>query len=65
LIRKTGRKEQSIAEKGKTMFCNNCNNNGLWILILIIILFGCGGNGFGCGNCGCDNNGCGNCGCGC
>ena len=41
------------------MFCNGCNNNGLWILILIIILFGCG-NG-----CGCDNNcGCGN-GCGC
>ena len=41
------------------MFCNGCNNNGLWILILIIILFGCG-NG-----CGCENNcGCGN-GCGC
>ena len=40
-----------------------CNNNSLWIIILIIILFGCG-NGFnGC----CDNNcgnGCGN-GCGC
>ena len=45
------------------MFCNGCNNNGLWVLILIIILFGCGN---GCGNsCGCDNNcGCGN-GCGC
>lgn len=44
------------------MCFNNCNsNNGLWIIILIIILFGCG-NGCGCGNnCGCDNN----CGCGC
>ena len=42
------------------MFCNSCNNNGLWIIILIIILFGCGNNGFGCG---CDN-GCNN-GCGC
>ena len=46
------------------MFCNNgCNNNTLWVLILIIILFGCGGG------CGC-NSGCGysggcnnNCGC--
>ncbi len=47
------------------MFCNGCNNNGLWILILIIILFGCGnGCGFGSG-CGCDNGcGCSN-GCGC
>lgn len=49
------------------MFCNGCNNSSLWIIILIIILFGCGGCGFnsGCGcnnNCGCDNN---NCGCGC
>lgn len=38
-----------------------CNNNGfggnfLWIIILIIILFGWGGFGIG-GNCGC-NNGC-------
>ena len=43
------------------MFCNSCNgNNSLWLIILIIILFGCG-NGYGCGcnnNCGC-NNGCG------
>ena len=47
------------------MFCNGCNNNGLWILILIIILFGCGNScGFGSG-CGCDNGcGCSN-GCGC
>ena len=47
-------------ERETIMFCNSCNNNGLWILILIIILFGCG-NGYGCGcdnNCGC-NNGCG------
>lgn len=41
-----------------------CCNNGwggsgcLWIIILIIILFSCGGCGNGCGNCGC-NNGCG------
>ncbi len=54
------------AEKGKTMFCNGCNNNSLWVLILIIILFGCGnGCGSNCGGCGCDNNcGC-NSGCGC
>lgn len=52
------------------MFCNGCNNSSLWIIILIIILFGCGGFGNGCGcgysnnncGCGCDNN---NCGCGC
>lgn len=45
------------------MFCNSCNNNGLWIIILIIILFGGFGNSCGCGNnCGCDNN---SCGCGC
>ena len=69
------------AEKGYYMFCNGCNNSSLWLIILIIILFGCGngcGNncGCGCGNsCGCGNNcgcGCGNscgcdnsCGCGC
>ena len=52
------------------MFCNSCNgNNSLWLIILIIILFGCGGNGYGCGcnNCGCNDCGCGNnnCGCGC
>ena len=47
------------------MFCNNCNTSALWIIILIIILFGCGGCGNGCGGCG---NGCGcgsNNGCGC
>lgn len=46
------------------MFCGN-NNSCLWVLIIIILLFGCNG---GCnGGCGC-NNGCGgnnNCGCGC
>ena len=49
------------------MFCNSCNgNNSLWLIILIIILFGCG-NGCGCNNnCGCNDCGCGNnCGCGC
>ena len=44
------------------MFCGNNGWGGssaLWIIILIIILFGWGGNGCGCGNnCGC-NNGCG------
>ena len=47
------------------MFCNGCNNGSLWLIILIIILFGCGGN-CGCGNnCGCGGNcGCDN-GCGC
>ena len=46
------------------MFCNNgCNNNTLWIIILIIILFGCGGN-CGCGSCGGYSGGCNNnCGC--
>ena len=45
------------------MMCNY-NNNSLWIILILIALFCCGG--FGCGNsCGC-NNGCGNdCGCGC
>ncbi len=59
-----------------------CGNNGwgsnsaLWIIFLIIILFGWGGCGGGCGcnncnnNCGCNNCGCGNdcgsdCDCGC
>ena len=42
------------------MFCNGYNNNScIWILLIIIILFGCGGCGGGCGN-GCDNN-CGSC----
>ncbi len=44
----------------------NCNNGfgGCWWIIILILLFSCCGNGFGCGvstqnNCGCDNN----CGC--
>ena len=41
-------------------------NSALWIIILIIILFGWGGNSCGCNNCGCNNCGCDNgCGCGC
>ena len=42
------------------------NNSGLWIIIVLILLFSCGGFGCGCGgNCGCENNcGC-NCNCGC
>ncbi len=51
------------------MFCNSCNNGWLWIIIILILLFSCGGWG-GCGNncgnwgnnCGCENN---SCGCGC
>ena len=52
-----------VRRKGTIMFCNGCNNSSLWLIILIIILFGCG-NGCGYNNCGCgcDNN---NCGCGC
>jgi hypothetical protein len=56
----TGNDHISSAEKGIPM-CNN--NSALWLIILIIILFGCGNCGnFGCGNCG--DNGCNN-GCGC
>ena len=42
---------------------NNCfgSNNCLWIILLIIIIFSCGGCGNGCGC----NNGCGNIGGGC
>lgn len=57
------------------MFCGNNGwggNSALWIILLIIILFGWGNNGCGCnGGCNnsCCNNGCGcnNCGndCGC
>ena len=39
------------------------NNNVLWIILILIVLFGCcGNNGFF--GCGCDNNNNG-CGCGC
>ncbi len=48
------------------MFCGNNGwggNSALWIIILVIILFGWGGNGCG-NNCGCSNGcGCNNCGC--
>lgn len=41
--------------------CNGFGNNScLWIILILIILFGCGG--CGCDNNGC-NNGCNNCGC--
>jgi hypothetical protein len=61
------------AEKGITMFYGN-NGGCLWLIIILIILFGCNGCGNSCGNncccnscnnscnCGCDNN---SCGCGC
>ena len=53
------------SEVNKIMWCNNNNCSNVWlILIIILILFGCGGNSCGCGNnncgCGCNNN----CGCG-
>ncbi len=40
--------------------CNNSwgGNSCLWIILILIILFGCGGCGNGCGN-SCDCNGCG------
>lgn len=42
------------------MFCNSYNNSWLWILIILILLFSCGGNSWNNG-CGCENNcGCGN-----
>lgn len=42
------------------MFCGN-NMGGLWIIIILILLFGCGGFGNGC----CNECGGNNCGCGC
>ena len=45
------------------MFCNNNNGScysALWIILILIILFGCIGNNGGCGcnnGCGC-NDGC-------
>lgn len=44
------------------MFCGN-GNCCIWIILILIILFACGGWG-GCndGGCGCGNN-CGGCGC--
>ena len=43
------------------MFCNSCNNSTLWLVILIIILFGCGNNGCCSNDCGGSNCGCGTC----
>ena len=46
--------------------CWNNGNNCLWIILILILFCGWGGNcGNGCGNsCGCGNNNCG-CDCGC
>lgn len=59
-----GQETSAARGKGFIMMCNN--NNSLWIILILIALFGCGSFNFGCGcNNGC-NNGCGNdCGCGC
>ena len=48
----------AAAEMEQNM-CNNCygGNSCLWIILILIILFGWGGNGC--------NNGCGNSNCGC
>ncbi len=46
------------------MLCNIFgNNNTIWVLLIIIVLLGCGN----CGNNTWNNDGCGcnNCGCGC
>ena len=55
--------QSMTSEVKKTMWCNNNNCSNVWvILVIILILFGCGGN-CGCGgnNCGCGSND--NCGC--
>ena len=49
-----------VRRRELSMFCGN-NMGSLWIIIILILLFGCGGFGT-CGCNGCDNN---NCGCGC
>ena len=60
IIRRTGyaaeeRKYCQVRRKGFKDMCGN--NSGLWIIIILIILFSCGG----CGNWGgCCDNGCGN-----
>ncbi len=46
------------------MFCGN-NMGSLWIIIILILLFGCGGFGSGCCNNCCNECGGNNCGCGC
>lgn len=53
-----------VRRKGFVDMCGN--NSCLWIIIILIVLFACGGWGGCCNNgCGCDN-GCNNgCGCGC
>ena len=58
---------------GYTLMCNQnscfggCGNNSWIIILILLLLFGCGGCGNGCGNC-CGSSNCGcsdNCGCGC
>ena len=43
------------------MFCNNSMGSCSWILIIIILLFACGGQsgGWSSGGCGCQSNSCG------
>ena len=52
------------------MWNNWGGNSCLWIILILIIIWGCGGNSWGCNsNCGCNScgcgNNCGNSGCGC
>ena len=49
-----------VRRRETTMFCGN-NMGSLWIIIILILLFGCGGFGTGC----CNECGGNNCGCGC
>ena len=57
----------SIARrKGYIMFCGNGNGSCLWIILILILLFCCGGcGGNNCGAAYGGNNLGGNCGCGC
>lgn len=51
-------------QNGDIDMCNNNCNSGLWIILILIILFGCNGfGGSGCGNCFTPGNS--GCGCGC
>lgn len=67
MVQNAGTASRRDFKRGEVfMFCGNNGwggNSALWIIILIIILFGWGGNGCG-NNCGCNNGcGCNNCGC--
>ena len=66
MIQNAGTASRRDFKRGDLIMCGNNGwggNSALWIIILIIILFGWGNNG---NSCGCNNNNCGcNNGCGC